>query len=594
MQEDLYEVFASSVEVDQSIFSDAFENLKTENYFDFLSKDDNQRGVNKYYLSNENIQKLNGGSIHFEKITNIIKIIKDHDFSRKIIPLSLTQKLEQIQLKKYQKILRLSNCQNSQFVQLPQIRDLSNIKNTTLIGANLVRCNLSGSEFENVNISGVNLNGAQLFNCKWENLKIDSLHQLTGHKDRINQLCFSPDDNQLAPCSNDDFICLWNVKRGKIRNVLQGKRWIKLICFSNIGTILAFNSYQFINLWNLKTMKQQRILVGRNRCINSVCFCPDGSTLASGGKDNSICLRDVKIGIKNSNQMVILMKFYKFVSLQMVPQQHLGAGITQSVYGKLRQGNKKPDQMVILIMSTQFAFLLMVLHQYLVVMTNLSVYGILKQDNKKQSQMVILIISTQFAFLLMVLHQYLPVRISLFVYGMLKQDIKRQNTKVIVIQSDPFPSLQIVVHQYQVVRINRFVYGMLRQVNKKPNWMVMLILSIHYAFLLVVLHWCLVVMINLSVYGMLNQVNKCYLQVMTKVLQHNFNPEYLLTMYFKKLVLFFTIPQLPQIFLIFQSTGALIFKGEFVNQSAINLRSIFKQKGGIILENQIELQLEQN
>ena len=41
-------------------------------------------------------------------------------------------------------------------------RDFENIriKNTSLIGGIFVRCNLSGSEFDNVNISGINLNGA--------------------------------------------------------------------------------------------------------------------------------------------------------------------------------------------------------------------------------------------------------------------------------------------------------------------------------------------------------------------------------------------------------------------------------------------------
>ena len=47
------------------------------------------------------------------------------------------------------------------------------IRDTSLIGANFVRSNLSGSEFENVDISGMNLNGASLFNCKWSNLRIN-------------------------------------------------------------------------------------------------------------------------------------------------------------------------------------------------------------------------------------------------------------------------------------------------------------------------------------------------------------------------------------------------------------------------------------
>ncbi|CAD8215576.1 unnamed protein product [Paramecium octaurelia] len=42
--------------------------------------------------------------------------------------------------------------------------------------------------------------------------------------------------------------------------------------------------------------------------------------------------------------------------------------------------------------------------------------------------------------------------------------------------------------------------------------------------------------------------------------------------------------------LIFQSQGALILRGEFSNQSSINLRTFFQQRGSIILENEMELQ----
>ncbi|CAK57755.1 unnamed protein product (macronuclear) [Paramecium tetraurelia] len=45
--------------------------------------------------------------------------------------------------------------------------------------------------------------------------------------------------------------------------------------------------------------------------------------------------------------------------------------------------------------------------------------------------------------------------------------------------------------------------------------------------------------------------------------------------------------------LIFQSQGALILKGEFINHSGINLKTLFYQRGSCILENQIGLQQKQ-
>ncbi|CAK63842.1 unnamed protein product, partial (macronuclear) [Paramecium tetraurelia] len=42
--------------------------------------------------------------------------------------------------------------------------------------------------------------------------------------------------------------------------------------------------------------------------------------------------------------------------------------------------------------------------------------------------------------------------------------------------------------------------------------------------------------------------------------------------------------------LIFQSQGALILKGEFIDQAGIDLKTLFQYKGSCILENQIGLQ----
>ncbi|CAD8084770.1 unnamed protein product [Paramecium primaurelia] len=89
------------------------------------------------------------------------------------------------------------------------------MKNTSLIGGNFVRCDLNGSEFENVDISGVNFNGAQMFSCKWKNIKVHELNKLDGHSGCINSICFSPDGNILASGSDDNSIRLWDVKTGQ-------------------------------------------------------------------------------------------------------------------------------------------------------------------------------------------------------------------------------------------------------------------------------------------------------------------------------------------------------------------------------------------
>lgn len=127
------------------------------------------------------------------------------------------------------------------------------IQHTSLVGANFVKCNLSGSVFENVDISGINLNKVLLIGCKWNNLKINELHQLDGHNEEVYAICFSPDGNTLASGSGDNFICLWDVKTGLKKASIKGH---------SIGVI-------------------------------SVCFSPDSNTLASCGAECIIFLWDV-------------------------------------------------------------------------------------------------------------------------------------------------------------------------------------------------------------------------------------------------------------------------------------------------------------
>lgn len=83
------------------------------------------------------------------------------------------------------------------------------------MGANFVRSNLSGSEFDNVDIRGMNLNGAILFNCKWRNLRIQEINKLDGHTNKVNSVCFSPDGSTVASGSSDKSIRLWDVKTGQ-------------------------------------------------------------------------------------------------------------------------------------------------------------------------------------------------------------------------------------------------------------------------------------------------------------------------------------------------------------------------------------------
>ncbi|CAD8204853.1 unnamed protein product [Paramecium pentaurelia] len=361
-KEDLYEILAGIQDIDGSIFNMIIEIMRKENISDlleFLSKTDNL----KFYQS-----KINKQDKIFDfgkKITNNLRNIQDHHFSKNDYSQETYQEERQALIYKiaenkgiidFFKFLVHLTAFDSKFIQsgsnglnlLVSMKvDLSSqcfenirIKNTSLIGANLVRCNLSGSEFDNVEISGVNLNGAVLFNCKWKIIKINELNKLDGHNGAVQSVCISPDGKIVASGSQDKSIRLWNIKTGQQKAKLDGhtgtvwslcispdgktlasgsqdksiRLWdyktgqqkgqlnghtstVLSLSFSTDGTTLASSSGDnSIRLWDMKTGQQKAKLDGHSSTVYSVCFSPDGTTLASGGWDSSIRLWDVKTG----------------------------------------------------------------------------------------------------------------------------------------------------------------------------------------------------------------------------------------------------------------------------------------------------------
>ncbi|CAD8189377.1 unnamed protein product [Paramecium pentaurelia] len=229
-----------------------------------------------------------------KKIIHILKNIKDHEFNQKDYSSEPFEEMKKNLIKKLQgdksmiELLtflvmltsiddQFISCGSNSLHMLVMMKvDLRNqsfenirIKNTSIIGGNFVRCNLNGSEFENVDISGVIFNGAQMFNYKWKNIKVHELNRLDGHSSCVRSVCFSPDGNTLASGSDDNSIRLQEIKKKYCQDYrfkeIQVKNtrypFLKPLCnTSNIMVYPDFNVQRFKIVFYKKPLPFKTIL----------------------------------------------------------------------------------------------------------------------------------------------------------------------------------------------------------------------------------------------------------------------------------------------------------------------------------------------
>ncbi len=124
------------------------------------------------------------------------------------------------------------------------------------------------------------------------------LHTLTGHRNQVTCVAFSPDQEILASSSQDLTIEIWRLKNGKRWYTLTGhENWVTSIAFSPKEEILASGSRdQTVEIWDLKKGKRWYTLIGHQDAVEQVAFSPQGDILASASRDKTIQIWDLKKG----------------------------------------------------------------------------------------------------------------------------------------------------------------------------------------------------------------------------------------------------------------------------------------------------------
>jgi WD40 repeat protein len=130
----------------------------------------------------------------------------------------------------------------------------------------------------------------------WDMATGQPLKRLSGHKDAVTSVTFSPDGKTFASGSYDGTIILWDVASWKTQGKTadRNEKPVTSIAFSPDGKTLASGSYDDnLILWDVVTQKQLgQPLSAHQGGVTSVAYSPDGKILASGGYEGTIILWD--------------------------------------------------------------------------------------------------------------------------------------------------------------------------------------------------------------------------------------------------------------------------------------------------------------
>ncbi|XP_052804342.1 WD repeat, SAM and U-box domain-containing protein 1-like [Mya arenaria] len=122
---------------------------------------------------------------------------------------------------------------------------------------------------------------------------------LCGHTYYVHCCTFSPFGTQLASCSTDGKVIIWDLKTGEKKCIFQheSKAPIRVCKFSpNSSMLLSGGDDNNLCLWNLSTESLIVTYKGHEGTVFGLDFTPDGHYIVSGSSDGDLQVWDAMFG----------------------------------------------------------------------------------------------------------------------------------------------------------------------------------------------------------------------------------------------------------------------------------------------------------
>lgn len=123
------------------------------------------------------------------------------------------------------------------------------------------------------------------------------LRRLTGHRDAVWSVRWSPDGRTIASGARDCLLMAWNAETGEmLRTFPAHPQEVRSVAFSPSEGYIASASGLTIRLWDIHTGQPVRRFTGHSGAIKCLTFSEDGKRLISGSDDRTIRVWEVQTG----------------------------------------------------------------------------------------------------------------------------------------------------------------------------------------------------------------------------------------------------------------------------------------------------------